>query len=168
MCANKKTLTVGEEVGKKMDAFSYNYKVFTVNESLSWTKGVSVKKIKRMNVFLLFVLWSLLKESYALTNPLTISSAMIFSMYKYLKLLFLHSLCFFNYIYFLALPWLLLLYSHIINMHIYTYTWRIHIDAIIKTSEDFFKKIHLSLYWKVCVWERELETEQKTVTYWPP
>ena len=25
-------------------------------------------------------------------------------------------------------------------MHIYTYTCRIHIDAIIKTSEDFFKK----------------------------
>ena len=25
-------------------------------------------------------------------------------------------------------------------MHIYTYTCRIHIDAIIKTNEDFFKK----------------------------
>ena len=33
-------------------------------------------------------------------------------------------------------------------------------DTIIKTSEDFFKKIYLSLYWKVCVCERELETEQ--------
>ena len=52
----------------------------------------------------------------------------------------------------------LLLYSHIINMHIYTYACRIHIDAIIKTSEDFFKKIYLSL-WKVAC-ERELETEQ--------
>ena len=38
-------------------------------------------------------------------------------------------------------------------MHIYTYTCRIHIDAIIKTSEDFFKKIYLSLYLKGCVWE---------------
>ena len=46
-----------------------------------------------------------------------------------------------------------LLYSHIIKMHIYTYTCRIHIDVIIKTSEDFFKKIYLSLYWKGCVWE---------------
>ena len=41
-----------------------------------------------------------------------------------------------------------LLYSHIINMHRYTYTCRIHIDAIITTSEDFFLKIYLSLYWK--------------------
>ena len=46
-----------------------------------------------------------------------------------------------------------LLYSHIINMHIYTYTCRIHIDAIIKTSKEFFKKIYLSLYLKVCVWD---------------
>ena len=38
-------------------------------------------------------------------------------------------------------------------MHIYTYTCRIYIDAIIKTSEDFFKKIYLSLYLKgLCVW----------------
>ena len=53
------------------------------------------------------------------------------------------------------------------RMHIYTYTCRIHIGAIIKTSEDFFKEIYLSLYLKefekgysrfYC--ERELETEQ--------
>ena len=37
-------------------------------------------------------------------------------------------------------------------MHIYAYTRRIHIDAIIKTSEDFFKKIYFSLYLKgLCV-----------------
>ena len=41
-----------------------------------------------------------------------------------------------------------------INMHIYTYTCRIHIDTIIKTSKDFFKKIYLSVYLKgLCVWE---------------
>ena len=46
------------------------------------------------------------------------------------------------------------LYSHMINIQIYTYTCRIHIDAIIKTSEDFFKKLYLSLYLKeLCVWE---------------
>ena len=28
------------------------------------------------------------------------------------------------------------------------------------TSEDYFKKIYLSLYWKGCVCERELKTEQ--------
>ena len=33
-----------------------------------------------------------------------------------------------------------MLYTRIIKMHIYTYTCRIHIDTIIKTSEDFFKK----------------------------
>ena len=39
-------------------------------------------------------------------------------------------------------------------MHIYTYTYRIHIDAIIKTGKEFFKKIYLSLYLKgLCVWE---------------
>ena len=53
-----------------------------------------------------------------------------------------------------------MLCSHKINMHIYTYTRRIHIDAIIKTSEDFFKKnIPLTLFERV-VCERELETEQ--------
>ena len=47
-----------------------------------------------------------------------------------------------------------LLYSHIINMHIYTYTCRIHIDAIITTSEAMktndtvLRKIYLSLYLK--------------------
>ena len=45
-------------------------------------------------------------------------------------------------------------------MHIYTYTCRIHVDAIIKMSEDSFKKyIPLTLFERfVC--ERELETEQ--------
>ena len=47
-----------------------------------------------------------------------------------------------------------LLYTHIIQLYIYTYICWIHTDAmIIKTSEDFFKKIYLSLYCKVCVWE---------------
>ena len=46
----------------------------------------------------------------------------------------------------------ILLYCHIINMNIYTYTCRIHIDAIIKTSEDFFKKnIPLTLLKGLCV-----------------
>ena len=47
-------------------------------------------------------------------------------------------------------------------MHIYTYTCRIHIDAIIKTSEDFFKKIYvpLTLFVRFAC-ERELETEQR-------
>ena len=44
-------------------------------------------------------------------------------------------------------------------MHIYTYTCRIYIDAIIKTSEDFFKKYTSHFICKV-VCERELETEQ--------
>ena len=60
-----------------------------------------------------------------------------------------------------------MLYSHMINMDIYTYTCRIHIDAIIKTSEDFFKKIYLSLYLKgVCV--RGSWRPNGTATYWPP
>ena len=46
------------------------------------------------------------------------------------------------------------------NMHIYTYTCRIHIDAIIKTSEDFFKK-YTSHFIERVVCERELETEQR-------
>ena len=37
------------------------------------------------------------------------------------------------------------------HIHIYTFTCRI--KDTIKTSGDFFKKIHLSLYCKVCVWE---------------
>ena len=46
---------------------------------------------------------------------------------------------------------MVLLYRH---MQIHTYTCRVHIDAIIKTSEDFFKKIYLSLYLKgLCMWE---------------
>ena len=44
-------------------------------------------------------------------------------------------------------------YIYIIHIHAYTYTCRIHTDAIIKTSEDFFRKIYLSLYLKGCVWE---------------
>ena len=50
-----------------------------------------------------------------------------------------------------AMAWIVF-YTHIINMHIYTYTDRIHIGTIIKMSEDFFKKIYLSLYLKeLCV-----------------
>ena len=41
----------------------------------------------------------------------------------------------------------------LVVLHIYTCSCRIHIDAIIKKSEDFFKKIYHSLYCKVCVWE---------------
>ena len=65
--------------------------------------------------------------------------------------------------------WLVVLYTQdIIYMHIYTYRCRIHIDAMIKTSEDFFKKIYLSLYLKgLCVWER-VGDRTKTATYWPP
>ena len=46
-------------------------------------------------------------------------------------------------------------------MHIYTYTSRIHIDAIIITSEDFFKKICTSHFICKVACERELETEQR-------
>ena len=53
-----------------------------------------------------------------------------------------------------------MLYTHIINMHIYTYTCRIHIDTIIKMCEDFLKNIPLTLLKGLCVWE-ELETEQR-------
>ena len=45
-------------------------------------------------------------------------------------------------------------------MHIFTYTCRIHIDAIIKTSEDFFKKKYPSHFIVRFACERELETEQ--------
>ena len=39
-------------------------------------------------------------------------------------------------------------------MHIYTYTCRIHFDAIITTSEEFFKKtIPLPLFERLRVWE---------------
>ena len=59
-------------------------------------------------------------------------------------------------------------------MHIYTYTCRVHIDAIIKTSEDFFKKIYLSLYLKG--FERVTQgftvrgdwRSNRTAIYWPP
>ena len=53
-----------------------------------------------------------------------------------------------------------MLYTYIINMRIYTHTCWIHFDAIIKTSEDFFKKYTSHFIWKV-VCERELETEQR-------
>ena len=65
------------------------------------------------------------------------------------------------------------LYSHIINMHIYTYTCRIHIyamnkdDKAMKTSDTVLKKIYLSLYLKGCVWE-EVGDWTKTATYWSP
>ena len=52
-------------------------------------------------------------------------------------------------------------------MHIYTYTYRIHIDAIIKTSEDTsFRKIYLSLYLK-CLCVRGSWRPNRTATYWP-
>ena len=35
-------------------------------------------------------------------------------------------------------------------MHIYTYTCRMHTDAIIKTSKDFFKNILLTLFESLC------------------
>ena len=50
-------------------------------------------------------------------------------------------------------------------MQLYTYKCRIHFDAIIKTSEDFFKKIYLSL--KGCMWEG-VGDWTKTATHWPP
>ena len=43
--------------------------------------------------------------------------------------------------------------QHIINMHIYIHICRIHIDSIIQTSDTVLRKIYLSLYCKVCVWE---------------
>ena len=60
-----------------------------------------------------------------------------------------------------------MLYGHIINMHIYTYTCRIHIDAITKTSDTVLRKIYLSLYLKgLCV--RGSGRPSRTATYWPP
>ena len=54
--------------------------------------------------------------------------------------------------------------SHIINMHIYTYACRIHIDAIIKTSDTVLRKIYLSLYLKgFCV--RGSWRPNRTATY---
>ena len=46
-------------------------------------------------------------------------------------------------------------------MHIYTYTCRIHIDAIIKSREDFLKKKNTSHFIERVVCEREWETEQR-------
>ena len=49
----------------------------------------------------------------------------------------------------------------------YIYICRIHIDAIIKTSEDFLKKIYHSIYLKgLCV--RGSWRPNRTATYWPP
>ena len=50
-------------------------------------------------------------------------------------------------------------YSTHNNMHIYTYPCRIHIDAIIKTIEDFFKR-YTSHFIERVECERELETKQ--------
>ena len=58
-------------------------------------------------------------------------------------------------------------------MQKYTYIYWIHTDAMIKTQEDFFRKIlYLSLYckgskrlFKVCVWEGV--GENITATFWP-
>ena len=41
-----------------------------------------------------------------------------------------------------------------------TYTSACRTRHIIKTSDTVLKKIYISLYWKGCVWEGELETEQ--------
>ena len=55
----------------------------------------------------------------------------------------------------------ILLYTHIINMHIYTYTCRIHIDAMNKDERRLLLEKYTSHFiWKGCVCERELETEQ--------
>ena len=61
----------------------------------------------------------------------------------------------------------LMIYNSIINMHIYTYTCRIHFDTIIKTSEDFFKKIYLSLYMQY-LFVRGSWIPNRTATYWLP
>ena len=52
-----------------------------------------------------------------------------------------------------------MLYTHIIQLYILT-QW-------IKMSGDFFKKIYLSLYCKVCLWEG-VGDWTKTAIYWPP
>ena len=56
------------------------------------------------------------------------------------------------------------LYSHMLQL--YTYACRIHIDAIIKTNEDFFKKIYLSLYLKG-LRVRGSWRPNRTTIYWP-
>ena len=45
----------------------------------------------------------------------------------------------------------ILLYKSIIIMHIYTYTFRIHIDAMNKDKRRPLSKIYLSLYLKGCI-----------------
>ena len=48
----------------------------------------------------------------------------------------------------------IVLYSHIINMHIYTYTYRIHMDAMNKRrAKTSLKKYTSHFIWKVCAWE---------------
>ena len=60
-----------------------------------------------------------------------------------------------------------MLYSHIISMHIYTYTCRIHIDSLIKTGHTVLRKIYLSLYLKgLCV--KGSWRPNRTATYWAP
>ena len=49
----------------------------------------------------------------------------------------------------------------------YTYTCRIHIDAMNKDEWRLLEKIYLSLYLKGCVWEG-VGDRTKTATYWPP
>ena len=44
-----------------------------------------------------------------------------------------------------------MLYYHM--LHLYIYTCWIHFDAIIKTSDDFFKKIYLPFFERLRVWE---------------
>ena len=51
-------------------------------------------------------------------------------------------------------------------MHIYTYTCRIHIDAIIKTSDTVLWKIYLSLYLK-CLCVRGSWRPNINSSYWP-
>ena len=62
---------------------------------------------------------------------------------------------------------LLALYCPIINMHIYTYTCRIHIDTMNKDERRLLKKIYLSLYLK-CLCVRGSWRPNRTAIYWPP
>ena len=58
----------------------------------------------------------------------------------------------------------LMLYSHMLRL--YTYTCRIHIDAIIKMSEDFCKKYTSHFIVRLSV--RGSWRPNRTATYWPP
>ena len=58
------------------------------------------------------------------------------------------------------------MYSHIIHMQLYTCTCRIHIDAMIKTSDTVFQKnIPLTLFERLRV--RGSWRPNRTETYWP-